>query len=298
MRLAEPASVGAATTAGPQSRGHVMRRLVASPGGGFGLAVAVTLAFLFVLGPWLTPYHYAEQDIVNRLQGPSARHWLGTDQLGRDLLTRIIMGVRIEMYVAGPAVVGGLILGLLLGVPAGYFGGWIDGGVVIVLDALHALPTVILALTLLALLGNSLPNVVAVMAVSLAPSFARVARASVLAARTSAYVEAERLLGVSDVRILWRHILPNIMPPLFVLMAIHLPNAIAVETGLSFLGLGVRPPTPSWGVILADGFERVRSSPWAVIWTCIALGITTLGFTLLGESLRDMLDPKRRETSP
>jgi peptide/nickel transport system permease protein len=187
-------------------------------------------------------------------------------------------------------------LGLLLGLPAGYLGGRVDALVLVVLDTLHALPTVVLALTLLALLGNSLTNVVLVLTVSLAPSFARVARASVFAVKHSAYVEAQRILGASTRRIMVRHILPNIIPPLLLLVAMNLPTAIAVETGLSFLGLGVRPPTPSWGVIMADGFQRVRTTPWPIIWTCLALGITTLGCTLLGEGLRDVLDPKFRKS--
>jgi len=273
-----------------------LRRLVRDPGGMFGLAVVVVLIVLALAAPSIAPYGFAAQDIPARLQGPSTAHLLGTDHLGRDLLSRLIFGVRIEMMVAVPAVVGALVLGLVLALPGGYFGGWIDGLVLVVLDALHALPTVVLALTLLSLLGNSLGHVVIVMAVSLTPSFARVGRASVLAVRGSGYIEAERLLGASSARILLRHILPNVIPPLFLLVAMYLPTAIAVETGLSFLGLGVRPPTPSWGVILSEGFARVRSAPWPVVWTCLALGITTLGCTLLGESLRDALDPARTGT--
>jgi peptide/nickel transport system permease protein len=269
-----------------------LRRLFRDPGAIFGLSVVGILILLFLIGPWLTPYTFAEQHIAVRLQGPSLEHPLGTDQLGRDLLARLIYGVRIELMVGVPAVLGGLVLGLFLGLPAGYLGGRVDALVLVVLDTLHALPTVVLALILLALIGNSLPNVVIVLIVSLAPSFARVARASVFAVKHSVYVEAEVILGASTRRIILRHVLPNILPPLLLLMAMNLPTAIAVETGLSFLGLGVRPPTPSWGVIMADGFQRVRTAPWAVLWTCLALGITTLGCTLLGERLRDLFDPK------
>jgi peptide/nickel transport system permease protein len=269
-----------------------LRRLFRDPGAIFGLSVVGILILLFLIGPWLTPYTFAEQHIAVRLQGPSLEHPLGTDQLGRDLLARLIYGVRIELMVGVPAVLGGLVLGLFLGLPAGYLGGRVDALVLVVLDTLHAMPTVVLALILLALIGNSLPNVVIVLIVSLAPSFARVARASVFAVKHSVYVEAEVILGASTRRIILRHVLPNILPPLLLLMAMNLPTAIAVETGLSFLGLGVRPPTPSWGVIMADGFQRVRTAPWAVLWTCLALGITTLGCTLLGERLRDLFDPK------
>jgi peptide/nickel transport system permease protein len=281
-----------------QAGGTVLDKLLHDPAALFGLVVVTVLFVLFLFGPWIAPYGFAEQHIASRLQGPSAAHLFGTDQLGRDILSRLIYGVRIELTVAVPAVSGALVLGILLGVPAGFLGGRVDAAVLLILDTLHALPTVILAMTLLVLLGNSLSSVVIVLAISLAPSFARVARASVFSVRHSSYIEAERILGASTRRILVHHILPNIIPPLFLLMAMNLPNAIAVETGLSFLGLGVRPPTPSWGVILADGFKQVRSAPWAVIWTCLALGLTTLGCTLLGEGLRDVLDPKLARAQP
>jgi peptide/nickel transport system permease protein len=288
-------SVAQETVAVPAAgEAGTLRRLGRDPGALFGLTVLAALVILFLIGPWLTPYTFAEQHIAVRLQGPSLAHPLGTDQLGRDLMARLIYGVRIELTVGVPAVLGGLVLGLCLGLPAGYLGGRVDASILVALDALHAMPTVVLALILLALIGNSLPNVVIVLIVSLAPSFARVARASVFAVRHSAYVEAEVILGASTARIMLRHVLPNILPPLLLLMAMNLPTAITVETGLSFLGLGVRPPTPSWGVIMADGFQRVRTAPWAVIWTCLALGITTLGCTLLGERLRDLFDPKLR----
>lgn len=286
------ASVLAGSPAAQARPPSVLRKVASRPGGLFGLGVVLLLASLAAFAPLFAPYEPAAQDIASRLQGPSAEHLLGTDHLGRDLLSRLIYGVRIELMVAAPAVLGGLLLGLLLGLPAGYFGGRVDNAVLVVLDALHAFPTVVLALTLLALLGSSLPNVIIVLAISLAPSFARVARASVFAVKHSPFVEAEKILGATSARILLVHVLPNIVPPLFILMAMHLPTAISVETGLSFLGLGVQPPTPSWGVIMADGFDRVRDAPWAVLWTSLALGLTTLGFTLLGETLRDVLDPR------
>lgn len=275
-----------------RARFGLLRELVSRPGGAFGVAALVLLALLTAFAPLIAPYDPAHQIIGDRLQGPSAAHLLGTDHLGRDLLSRLIHGARIETMVALPAVLGGLVLGLLLGLPAGYVGGRVDDAVLVVLDALHSLPTVILALTLLALLGSSLTNVVIVIAITLAPNYARVARASVYSVRTGLFIEAERILGAGAVRIMLVHILPNVMAPLFILVAMNFPIAIAVETGLSFLGLGVQPPTPSWGVTMASGFERVRQAPWAVLWTGLALMVTTLGFTLLGEALRDLIDPK------
>ena len=242
----------------------------------------------------MAPYDPAAQDIANRLQGPSQSHLLGTDHLGRDLLSRIIFGARVELGVAVPAVCAALVLGLLLGVTAGYLGGRVDNVLIVVMDAIQAFPAVVLALTVLALLGPSLRNVLLVIAITFSPQYARVARASVLAVKQNPFIEGARALGASSPRVVTVHVLPNIVAPLFILLAMNIPSAIAVEAGLSFLGVGVQPPTPSWGVILAEGFERVRDAPWPVISTGLALILTTLGFTLLGETLRDVIDPRLR----
>jgi peptide/nickel transport system permease protein len=263
-----------------------------SPAGLFGLVVVTGLLVLAVFAPQIAPYDPAHLDVVNRLRGPSADHLLGTDQLGRDLLSRLVFGTRIELRVAIPATIGALALGVLLGLAAGYLGGRVDNALIVVMDTIQAFPAVILALTILALLGPSLGNVAIVLGVALAPAFARVTRALVLAVKQNPYIEAERSLGAGTPRIILVHVAPNILPPLLTLAAMTLPIAIAAEAGLSFLGLGVQPPTPSWGVILADGFTYVRDAPWAVVWTGLALMVTTLGFTFLGEALRDQLDPR------
>ncbi len=273
-------------------RESLLVRLARRPAGLFGLAVVVGLLILVAFAPQIAPYDPAHQDIVNRLQGPSANHLLGTDQIGRDLLSRLIFGVRVELRVAVPATIGALALGLLLGLAAGYLGGRVDNALIVVMDAIQAFPAVILALAILALLGPSLRNVAIVLAVAFAPAYARVARALVFAVKQNPYIEAERSLGATNRRIVLAHILPNILPPLLTLVAMNLPSAIGAEAGLSFLGLGVQPPTPSWGVILSEGFEHVREAPWAVIWTGLTLMVTTLGFTFLGEALRDLLDPR------
>ncbi len=273
-------------------RESLLVRLARRPAGLFGLAVVVGLLILVAFAPQIAPYDPAHQDIVNRLQGPSANHLLGTDQIGRDLLSRLIFGVRVELRVAVPATIGALALGLLLGLAAGYLGGRVDNALIVVMDAIQAFPAVILALAILALLGPSLRNVAIVLAVAFGPAYARVARALVFAVKQNPYIEAERSLGATNRRIVLAHILPNILPPLLTLVAMNLPSAIGAEAGLSFLGLGVQPPTPSWGVILSEGFEHVREAPWAVIWTGLTLMVTTLGFTFLGEALRDLLDPR------
>lgn len=270
----------------------LVREVARRPAGLFGLLVVVALLLVVVAAPVFAPYDDAAQQISDRLEGPSRDHVLGTDELGRDLLSRLLFGTRVALGVAFPAVLGALACGLVLGMIAGYIGGRIDRALLVVMDTLQAFPAVILALALLAVLGASLRNVIVVIVVSFTPGYARVVRALVLAAKQNQYVEAERSLGASDVRIAVVHILPNIVAPLFILLAMDIPSAITVEAGLSFLGLGVQPPTPSWGVILADGFDRVRDTPWPVLWAGLALMVTTLGFTMLGETLRDVVDPR------
>lgn len=273
----------------------VLRDLWGDTNGRIALSIVIPLMIVVVFAPWLSPYGPAEQFVSDRLQGPSPEYWLGTDHLGRDLFSRVLFGSRIALGVAVPAVAAAMVVGLLLGLFSGYFGGRLDQVVLVVTDTLQAFPAVFLALAMLALLGPSLGNVVLVVAVAFAPGYARVVRASVLAMRDDPYIQGERALGASTARILGRHVLPNVVAPLFILVAIDLPVAVTIEAGLSFLGVGVPPPDPSWGVILSDGFDRVRDAPWGVIAGGGALVITTLGFTLLGETLRDRLDPTMRD---
>jgi peptide/nickel transport system permease protein len=291
------ASVRSTSRSGRARLAELAVKLLRRPEGLFGSLVAVGLLVVVVLGPLLAAYGAATQDIPHRLEGPSASHLLGTDQLGRDLLSRLIVGTRVELGVAVPAVAMALVIGLALGLLAGYRGGMADNVVVVLTDSLQAFPAVILALTLLAVVGPSLSTVLIVIGVAYAPGFARVARALVLGLKESSFVDAERALGAGPVRIVVNHILPNLTAPMIVLVAMNLPSAIAVEAGLSFLGLGVQPPTPSWGVILADGFANVRSAPWAVASASLALVITTLGLTALGESLRAITDPTQSRSA-
>jgi peptide/nickel transport system permease protein len=268
--------------------GDVLRR----PLGALGFLIVLIFMLTVIFAPVLAPYDYAQQDIPSMLQGPSSRYLLGTDHVGRDLLSRIIHGSRIALGVAVPAVGIALTGGVVLGLISGYTGGAVDDIVLVILDSLKAFPAVILALTILALLGPSLVNVIIVIGLAWIPGYARIARAQVLSAKQNVYVEAERSLGASTWRIALVHILPNILAPLLILAAMDLPVVITFEAGLSFLGLGVRPPTPSWGVILSDGFNFIRQSPWPITWAGLTLIVTTLGFTLFGESLRDVLDPR------
>lgn len=270
----------------------VLRQLVHNPSGLLGLVIVMGLGVMLVFAPFLAPYGYAQQDIPNRLQGPSADHLLGTDHLGRDLLSRIVFGSRVAMGVALPSVVASLSTGLILGLAAGYLGGKVDALLLVLMDAVHAFPAIFLALAMLSVLGPSLRSVVFVIAVAFTPGYWRIVRAQVLSVRENPYIEAERSLGASSARIVFIHILPNIVAPLITMLAMDLPWAVTFEAGLSFLGIGVQPPTPSWGLILAQGFDWIRNSPWVVVWTGLILMLTTLGFTLFGEALRDILDPR------
>jgi peptide/nickel transport system permease protein len=267
--------------------GDVLRR----PLGALGFIIVFLFLLMVIFAPYLAPYDFAEQDIANMLQGPSRAHLLGTDHLGRDLWSRIVYGSRIALGVALPSVTVALSAGLVIGLIAGYVGGVVDDITLIILDSIQAFPSVILALAILALLGPSLVNVVLVIGLTWTPGYARIARAQVLRTKQEPYIEVERSLGAKQGRILFLHILPNIISPLLILAAMDLPVVITFEAGLSFLGLGVRPPTPSWGVILSEGFNFIRQTPWPITWAGLTLIITTLGFTLFGETLRDVLDP-------
>ena len=270
----------------------VLGQVLEQPLGALGFVIVMAFLLLVLFGPLLAPYDYAEQNLSRILEGPSRDYLLGTDHLGRDLLSRIMYGARIALITAVPAVMISVIGGVILGLLSGYLGGRVDDGIVIVLDSIQAFPGVILALAILALLGPSLVNEIIVIGIAWIPAYARITRAQAMSAKNQMYVEAERSLGATNGRILASHVLPNILAPLLILAAMDLPVVITFEAGLSFLGLGVRPPTPSWGVILSDGFKFVRNSPWPILWAGLALAITTLGFTVFAEALRDVLDPK------
>jgi peptide/nickel transport system permease protein len=268
--------------------GDILRQ----PLGAIGTVIVLLFVFCVVFAPLIAPYDYTQQDIPNRMQGPSAKYLLGTDNLGRDLFSRLVYGSRIEFGTALPSVGIALTVGMLLGLIAGYVGGWLDNLIVVIMDTLQAFPAIMLALAILSLLGPSLVNVIIVISLTWMPNYARVIRAQTLSIREKTYVEAERSLGATDRNILFSHILPNVIAPPLILAAMDLPWVITFEAGLSFLGLGVRPPTPSWGSILSGGFDHIFETPWPILWSSLALALTTLGFTLFGEALRDVLDPR------
>ncbi len=270
----------------------VLGDILRQPLGALGFMIVLAFMIAVVFAPLIAPYDYAKQDIPSRLQGPSEKYWLGTDQLGRDLFSRLVYGSRIAFGTALPSVTIALTIGTLLGLISGYLGGWVDNVIVVFMDTLQAFPSIMLSLAILALLGPSLVNVIIVIGVTWMPNYARVIRAQTLSIREKAFVEAERSLGATNRGILLSHILPNAVAPALLLAAMDLPWVITFEAGLSFMGMGVLPPTPSWGAILSEGFAHIFESQWPIVWSGVTLALTTLGFTLFGEALRDVLDPR------
>lgn len=258
--------------------------------------VVVLLVAAAVFAPWLTEFEPNRPNLGNRLQPPSAEHWFGTDHYGRDVLTRTLWGARVSLIVGVGAVAMGAVFGILLGLLAGYFGGRIDAAITRFVDILLAFPLLLLALSLVAILGSNLSNVIIAAGVSTIPQFARVVRSSVLAIREQEYIQANRALGAWNSRIIFRHVLPNAAAPIIVMSTLYTATVIILEANLGFLGFGVQPPNPSWGSIVNDGRGYLQNAPWVSIFPSIAITITVLALNLFGDGLRDALDPKTRGT--
>jgi peptide/nickel transport system permease protein len=273
---------------------EALARVLRDPLGALGLALVLLFVLGAVLAPLVAPYEPNALDIRARLQGPSLAHLLGTDNLGRDVFSRVLFGGRIALTVALTAVGLSLAFGLTLGLIAGYGPRWLDNLLLVLFDSVRAFPVIMFALAVITVVGPSLATVVAVVVVTSVPAYARVARAQTLALRHTEFILAERSLGAGARRVLLVHVLPNVIGPLLILASMEVPVVITIEAGLSFLGLGVRPPAPSWGNILNDGYAFIRNTPWLVIAGGLPVVLTTLGFTFLGETLRDVFDPKLR----
>ena len=272
----------------------IFYHLVRDPLGLVGLIIVGLIVFSAIFAPWIVPYDPIAMNIPDRMQGPSLSHLAGTDQLGRDTFSRVIMGGRVALQVAIPTIGGAITIGLILGMIAGYGPKWLDNVIVLLFDTVRSFPTVMFALAVVALVGPSLNSVILVIMVTSIPTYGRVVRTLTQSLRNSEFIEAERSLGASVFRIMRVHILPNVIGPIAVLAAMDIPTVIGLEAGLSFLGMGVKPPTPSWGSLLNDGYNLIRNTPWLIIAGGIPLILTTLGFTFLGEALRDVVDPKLR----
>lgn len=268
------------------------RRLRRNSGGWIGLWLTLLVVVVAVAAPLLAPYDPTEMFTQIRLQGPSSTHWLGTDELGRDLLSRILYGARVSVQVGLISVTIGVTGGSLLGLITGYYGGWVDTVIMRFMDILFAFPSILLALGVVAVLGPSLTNTMLAIGIVYIPIFIRIVRASVLEVRGLDYVDAARALGLTPARILWRHVYPNTMAPLLVQASLALSGAILTEASLSFLGLGIQPPDPSWGSMLSASRRFMELAPWTTIFPALATMVTVLGFNLFGDGLRDVLDPR------
>jgi peptide/nickel transport system permease protein len=254
--------------------------------------IIVTFVMLAVLAPAIAPYDPLAQSYLAINAYPSAEHWLGTDQFGRDVLSRLIFGSRNSLIFGLISPTFAALFGTALGVVAGYFGGLIDRFVTRIIDLLLAFPELLLAIMIAAFLGGGFWNVVAVITVAFVPGFARVARASTLAVKQEPYVEAAVAAGVTTPMIILRHVVPNIAAPIVVLMTLWVASAIRLEASLSFLGIGTQPPNPSWGNIIRDGLGNIFGSPWPIIGAGFAITVVVLAFNLIGDAARDVLDPE------
>lgn len=258
-----------------------------------GLVLAVLVA-VALLGERLAPHDAFEVAISDRLLRPSATHWFGTDELGRDVFSRVLLGAEVSLQVGFVAVGISLLAGTVIGLLAGYYGRFLDDALMRFMDVLFAFPAILLAIVVVAVLGPGITNAMIAIGIVYTPIFARIARASVLSVREEVYVRAARLAGAGDVRILARHVLPNIAAPLIVQTSISLAFAILSEAALSFLGLGVPPPNPSWGRMLSEGREFIEQAWWMALFPGLAIFVVVLAFNVLGDALRDVLDPKQR----
>lgn len=281
---------------GVQHQSHSLLRAARyNPLAAVGAALVLLFTMLAVFGPWIAPQDPAFIDLPSRLQAPNAAHWCGTDELGRDILSRVIFGARISMLVGASVVAFSLAIGLVIGSIAGYYGGVTDRFInVIVMNAFMSFPGILLAIAFVAFLGPGIFNLILALSIGGWVGYARLVRAQVLAAKEREYVEAARALGASDWRIITRHILPNIIQPVVVQAAIGMAGAVLAEATMSFLGLGVPPPTASWGSMLNDGRSHLFDAPHLVVFPAVAVMLAVLSFNFIGDALRDFLDPRSR----
>ncbi len=267
-----------------------LRRKIVLVGG----VVIGCLILTALLAPWLTPYNPYKQDLRNHLRKPSAQHLLGTDALGRDVLSRIIYGCRTSLEVGVIAVGLAAVVGTLLGLAAGYLGGWVDAVAMRFIDALLAFPPLVLALSLAFVLGGGLLNCMVAVAVSLLPAFARMTRSQVLSIKETDYIMASRVIGGGSWRIVFRHVLPNSFPPLIILITLNMGVAILSEAALSFLGVGVKAPVAAWGSMLQQGYKYLFTHPHLSFVPGVCIMLVVLSFNLIGDGMRDALDPRLR----
>ncbi|MFC4711724.1 nickel transporter permease [Planococcus dechangensis] len=274
------------------------RRLAKNRAAVIGGLLIVFIVLLAFIGPWaittFTDFRPNATDLGNKLQGPSAAHWFGTDSYGRDIFTRVIFGAKLTLYVGFFSVFIGGVIGVIFGIISGYYGGRIDAIIMRLMDVLLAFPGILLALAIVAVLGGSLTNVIIAVGIFSVPAFARVVRGSTLSVRKLEYIDAVRALGASDFRIIFRHILPNIMSPIIVQASLRVATAILTGAGLSFLGLGAQPPAPEWGAMLNEGRQYMYEAGHVALFPGLMIVLVVLAFNIFGDGVRDALDPKMK----
>lgn len=275
-----------------RARRNPWRALLAEPLGVMGGVIVLAFVLMALFAPWLAPYDPLKINVMHKFEGPSLAHWAGTDQLGRDLLSRIIYGARTALGVAITATGIAGLAGILLGLIAGYGPRWLDAVLILCFDSMTSLPMIMFALAVITVLGPSTGTLILVIVLVSIPGYARFIRAQTLSLVRSDFIMAEQAMNASNARIILVHLLPNVAGQLLVVLSMDIPVVIMLEAGLSYLSLGVKPPTPSWGNILYDGYVSLRQSPGMVVIAGIPLILATLGFTFLGEALRDALDPR------
>ncbi|MFS0636330.1 ABC transporter permease [Mesobacillus foraminis] len=260
-----------------------------------GLGIVIFFIIIAILAPVIAPYSFKEQELTKRLLAPSSEHWFGTDDFGRDIFSRIVYGARISLWVGFFAVLGSAVLGTILGVIAGYYGRWLDTVISRTFDIMLAFPSILLAIAVVAILGPSLQNALIAIAIINIPNFGRLVRSKVLSVKQEEYIMAARAVGMKDSRILIHHILPNSMTPIIVQSTLAIATAIIEAAALGFLGLGAQAPSPEWGKMLADSKQYLVQAPWTLFFPGLAIMLTVLGFNLMGDGLRDVLDPKMKQ---
>jgi peptide/nickel transport system permease protein len=270
------------------------RRFIRNRVAPIGLVVIVASLLVAILAPVIIPHDIRTMAPQSALTPPGRIHLFGTDEFGRDVFSRVLMGSRVSLVVAFLSVVVAVVIGTTIGLAAGYYGGWWDSLSMRAMDIIFAFPAILLAIAIMAVLGTSLINLVIAIGIVYTPQFARVARAAALTVRSLEFVDAARALGLGNPRIMWRHIIPNVLAPVTVQISLSLSLAILSESALSFLGLGTQPPTPSWGNMLSEGRQFLEIAPWNAVFPGLAIMVVVLGFNLLGDGLRDLLDPRLR----
>jgi peptide/nickel transport system permease protein len=267
-------------------------RATRSGGLAIGLALVAVMVLVALLAPWISPYDPDEQDVLLKLEPPSGAHWFGTDAFGRDVLSRVIWGARISLFVGTVATLAGVLIGTVIGIVSGYYGGYVDKAITAATDVLLSFPQLIMGLILVAVLGPTLFNLILAIAITAVPAFVRVARGSTLAMKERDFVDACRALGYRDLRIMFLHVLPNIMDEIVVMGSLWLAAAIRTESTLAFIGLGVPPPTATWGGIIRDGFDNLLDAIWLSVFPSLALLLAMIALNLIGDGLRDATDPR------